>query len=131
MDNEQFLGLVRAKTRNVVINRRSAASAGYIKVTDLQSILTDNHIQVIDTREMVVPDSFLWAVFDKLEEIRFQVEVNENKHMALAKIASFQSLCKGMLSTADTPEKPQEAKCEHGKGLTDYCQPCGRIHGQL
>ncbi len=22
-----------------------------------------------------------------------------------------------------------EAKCEHGKGLTDYCQPCGRING--
>jgi hypothetical protein len=19
--------------------------------------------------------------------------------------------------------------CEHGKGMTDYCQPCGRIHG--
>ena len=19
--------------------------------------------------------------------------------------------------------------CEHGKGLTDYCEPCGRIHG--
>ena len=20
-------------------------------------------------------------------------------------------------------------QCEHGKGLTDYCEPCGRIHG--
>ena len=20
-------------------------------------------------------------------------------------------------------------KCEHGKGLSDYCEPCGRIHG--
>jgi hypothetical protein len=22
----------------------------------------------------------------------------------------------------------QTYDCEHGKGLTDYCQPCGRIH---
>jgi len=22
-----------------------------------------------------------------------------------------------------------EPKCEHGKGMTDYCEPCGRIHG--
>jgi DNA repair exonuclease SbcCD ATPase subunit len=22
-----------------------------------------------------------------------------------------------------------DTKCEHGKGLTDYCEPCGRIHG--
>jgi hypothetical protein len=21
-----------------------------------------------------------------------------------------------------------DTKCEHGKGLTDYCEPCGRIH---
>lgn len=21
--------------------------------------------------------------------------------------------------------------CAHGQGLTDYCQPCGRIHGQV
>lgn len=24
---------------------------------------------------------------------------------------------------------PESDKCEHGKGLTDYCQPCGRING--
>ena len=22
----------------------------------------------------------------------------------------------------------QNEKCEHGKGLTEYCEPCGRIH---
>jgi hypothetical protein len=21
------------------------------------------------------------------------------------------------------------SKCKHGKGLNDYCEPCGRIHG--
>ena len=28
-----------------------------------------------------------------------------------------------------TPEVKSHETCEHGKGLTDYCQPCGRIHG--
>ena len=23
-----------------------------------------------------------------------------------------------------------EKKCEHNKGLTDYCEPCGRIHSE-
>lgn len=23
---------------------------------------------------------------------------------------------------------PDQSLCEHGKGLTDYCQPCGRIN---
>jgi hypothetical protein len=23
----------------------------------------------------------------------------------------------------------EEEKCEHGKALNDYCEPCGRIHG--
>lgn len=27
------------------------------------------------------------------------------------------------------PALPESDKCEHGKGLTDYCQPCGRING--
>jgi len=25
--------------------------------------------------------------------------------------------------------KPPEDKCKHGKGLTDFCEPCGRING--
>ncbi len=25
-------------------------------------------------------------------------------------------------------EKP--VVCEHGRGLTDYCEPCGRIHSE-
>lgn len=27
------------------------------------------------------------------------------------------------------PPPPQE--CEHGLSMTDYCEPCGRIHGSL
>ncbi len=23
----------------------------------------------------------------------------------------------------------EEEKCEHGKAMNDYCEPCGRIHG--
>lgn len=26
-------------------------------------------------------------------------------------------------------EALQSASCPHGKSLTDYCEPCGRIHG--
>ena len=26
-------------------------------------------------------------------------------------------------------EKRKNQICVHGKGLTDYCEPCGRIHG--
>lgn len=26
------------------------------------------------------------------------------------------------------PQPPKEL-CSHGKGLTEYCEPCGRIHG--
>ena len=34
------------------------------------------------------------------------------------------------IGNAIDDEAHKEAdKCEHGKGLTDYCQPCGRING--
>jgi hypothetical protein len=31
---------------------------------------------------------------------------------------------------ASEETKAQEADvCEHGRGMTDYCQPCGRVNG--
>lgn len=27
------------------------------------------------------------------------------------------------------PKPELEKLCEHGKGITDYCEPCGRVNG--
>ena len=37
-------------------------------------------------------------------------------------------LIRALLLDNERLTKPEV--CSHGKGLTDYCEPCGRIHGE-
>ncbi len=29
-----------------------------------------------------------------------------------------------------SPSDPDAKKCQHNKGLADFCEPCGRVHGR-
>lgn len=71
--------------------------------------------------QLAAKDAQLQEAKEREEKLRFYAS-----HRSSCKTQGFiNSRCSCGLSEALSTS---EDKCEHGKGLKDYCEPCGRIH---
>ena len=89
------------------------------------------HIQHKDYNDAL---SSILEAQEKMKALLDKLEAQQNKIERLEKVAAETELfiagkTYSILPMTEALAKLGEGKCEHGKGLTDYCLECGRVNG--